>query len=213
MKKSIVVIGKGPSVLQSTEEFISTFDEVAICNFPPIEGYEKYIGKKADYHFFNAHDPNPYKQTIQNELGLKEIYNTHHVPHPGYKTSFPEHNVMYDPEYGQRTVREIKERYGFHPSTGTQAFYFFVQNPSYDKIGLVGIDYFKVGQRGYYYPPSEVQQSLRYLYSRSGDTPFDAEGVRVQENSHDSGKTRLFVEEMSRMYGKTVETVCRRGES
>ena len=47
MSKSVVIIGKGPSVLDSTREFIESFDEVAICNFPPIEGYEQYIGQRA----------------------------------------------------------------------------------------------------------------------------------------------------------------------
>ena len=43
MKKSVAIIGKGPSVLKSTKEFVDTFDEVAICNFPQMEGYENYI--------------------------------------------------------------------------------------------------------------------------------------------------------------------------
>jgi hypothetical protein len=47
MKKSIIIIGKGPSVLQSTREFVESFDEVAICNLPPKNGYEKHLGNKA----------------------------------------------------------------------------------------------------------------------------------------------------------------------
>ena len=47
MAKSIAIICKGPSVLKSTEEFVSTFDDVAICNFPPMTGYEKYVGTRA----------------------------------------------------------------------------------------------------------------------------------------------------------------------
>ena len=84
MPKSVVIIGKGPSVLKSIKEFVDSFDEVAICNFPPMEGYEQYIGNRATYHFFNAHDPNPYKKKILNGLGLKYIFNTHYAVHDGH---------------------------------------------------------------------------------------------------------------------------------
>jgi len=207
MSRSVVVIGKGPSVLKSTVEFIETFDDVAICNFPPIEKYEKYIGTRADYHFFNAHDPNPYRRDILNNLGLKVIYNTHHVPHNGFKSSFPEHSFSYSPNFGQLTVKLIDEQYGFHPSTGTQAFYHFAMSENYHTIGLVGFDFFKVGEKGYYYPPSEVQPSLRYLYSKKGNTPFDSEGKRVQENSHDSEKSQKLVFELIKKTGKELIVV------
>ncbi len=207
MSKSVVVIGKGPSVLKSTVEFIESFDDVAICNFPPIENYEEYIGTKADYHFFNAHDPNPYKREILDNLGLKVIYNTHHVPHNGFESSFPKHSFSYSPNFGQLTVKLIEEQYGFHPSTGTQAFYHFAKSEEYDTIGLVGFDFFKVGEKGYYYPPSEVQPSLKYLYSKEGTTPFDANGTRIQENLHNSEKSEKLVYDMIEKYNKKLRVV------
>jgi hypothetical protein len=207
VSKSIIIVGKGPSVLKSTREFINSFDEVAICNFPPIDGYEEYLGEKADYHFFNAHDPNPYRREVLDNLGLKKIFNTHHVPHEGICSSFPNHKFKYYPNYGEETTKTILEKYGFHPSTGTQAFYYFVKEPDYTTISLLGFDFFKVGKQGYYYPPSEVQSSLRYLYSNSDQTPFDQNGKRVKENLHNSEKSEKFVSDMIKLYNKKLRIV------
>ncbi len=207
MGKSVVIIGKGPSVLNSTADFISTFDEVAICNFPPMEGYENYIGTKADFHFFNAHDPNPYSKEVLNNLGLKYILNTHKVPHNGYRSSYPDHDFSYSPDYGQKTVKEIEEGYGFDPSTGTQAFYYFVKNEEYSTICLVGFDFFKVGEKAYYYPPSEVQPSLKYLYSDTQRAAFDVNGIRIKENLHNSKKSESFVYDMVKKYNKNLRII------
>ena len=76
MSKSVVIIGKWPSVKCSTKKFVDSFDEVAICNFPPMEGYEQYIGNRATYLFINAGDIFAYKKEMLNRLGLKKIFNT-----------------------------------------------------------------------------------------------------------------------------------------
>ena len=57
MNKTVAIIGKGPSVLKCNKKFVDSFDEVAICNWPPFRGYEQYIGNRATYHFINAGDP------------------------------------------------------------------------------------------------------------------------------------------------------------
>lgn len=204
MKKSVVIIGKGPSVLNSTEEFVSSFDEVAICNFPPMDGYEEYIGTKADYHFLNIHDPNPYKQETINNLGLKVMLNTHPESHDGFSKCFPEHEVSYVCDYGEVAIPVFKDRYGFDPSCGIMAFEFFVTSSIYSTIGLVGFDFFKVGKRGYFFPVEDTQQSHRYLYRDDGSQPFNTKGVRVQENAHDSAKSENFVHSMAKEYDKEL---------
>ena len=206
MKKSVVIIGKGPSVKNCTKQIIDSYDQIAICNFPPMEGYEQYIGNKADYHFLNAHDPNPYNSELLNNLELKYMFNTHEIPHPGFKNCFPQNEVLYNPNYGKVTVEHFIKNYGFHPSTGTQAFYYFVTKPEYDTIGLVGFDFFKVGEKSYYYPPSEVQASLKYLYS-DNNTPFNKKGIRVQENSHNSKKSENFTFDMVKKYNKKLRII------
>ena len=196
-------------MLRSTKAFVDSFDEVAICNFPPMEGYEQYIGTRATYHFTNAHDPNPYSRPLLEALGLEHIFNTHSVPHSGYESCFPssffnDNKTEYYPNYGADMIPVFKEEHNFHPSTGTLAFDYFVKREEFQTIGLVGFDFFKVGERGYYYPPSAVQQTLKYLYADAKDSPFSREGVRMNENSHDSKKSEEFVISMAKKYNKDI---------
>ena len=213
MTKSVVIIGKGPSVLKSTKELVDSFDEVAICNFPPMEGYEQYIGNRATYHFLNVHDPNPYKRERLDSLGLKYMFNTHPVPHPGYKEIFPNQDVEYFEDYGKKKFKEFEIKFGFDsghgggPSCGIMAFEYFVKKEEFDTISLVGFDFFKVGERGYYYELQEVQASHRYLYSSKGDKPFNEEGIRVKENPHGSKRSEKFIYDMIEYYGKKLRHI------
>ena len=53
--KSIVIIGKGTSVLNSTKEFIDKHDKVCIINeviYSP--KYAPYISNRVDYQFINS---------------------------------------------------------------------------------------------------------------------------------------------------------------
>ena len=209
MNKSVVIIGKGPSVLKSTKEFVDSFDEVAICNFPPMKGYQQFIGERATYHFLNAADPNPYSREIINSLELKHMFNTHYIPCDGDNRIFPDHEVEYDKNYGKKTVTFFKENHGFDPSTGIQAFDYFVKKKEFTVIGLVGFDFSKVGERGYYYTPEEVQPSLKYLYSDKipGPTPFTPDGVRIKKCGHGPEKAEIYVNEMIEYYNKELRTI------
>ena len=213
MSKSVVIIGKGPSVLSSTKEFIDSFDEVSICNFPPMEGYEKYIGNKAKYHFFNSHDPNPYRKEILNKLGLEYIFNTHHTPHDGYKSSFPDHKVEYVRDYGKKVIPWFKYEYDFDPSAGIQAFDYFVTRKEFSTIGLAGFDFFKIGEKGYYFSVKEVQESWKYLFRDFDDesnrsVPYDKEGTRKRFYCHGPEKSEKYVYDMIEYYGKELR--CRK---
>ena len=41
--KSAVIIGKGPSILKTTPDYINRFDDVIICNKPIWDGYDKHM--------------------------------------------------------------------------------------------------------------------------------------------------------------------------
>ena len=105
---------------------------------------------------------------------------------------------------GKQVIEGFKDKNGFDPSCGIMAFDFFVKQEEFETIGLVGIDCFKVGERGYYYTPTEVQSSLKYLYSDSGETPFDLDGVRIKESGHDSEKSENFIRNMVDYYNKKL---------
>ena len=197
--KSVVIVGKGVSVLDSTQEFLSAFDEVAFCNFPPVKKYEKHVGTKCDYMFANVHDINLYSDEILDSLGLRYLFNTN--PAPFSFSRLPQNlqelikntKVEYDENYAKRIVPEFKNKFQFDPSTGILAYSYFV-NSGYKKIGLVGFDFFKVGTKVYYYPVDEVQGSLRYLYGDAGNSCYSSSGIIKRESGHGStDKVKQFV--------------------
>ena len=73
-KKSIAIIGKGPSILRSKKEIIDYFDDVAICNHPVFKNYEKYISNRAHLDFSNCGDPAPYSYEFVKKLRIREVF-------------------------------------------------------------------------------------------------------------------------------------------
>ena len=144
MGKSVVIIGKGPSVKRCTKSFVDSFDEVAICNRPVYEGYEHLISDHADYDFItNDVTVLQYSKDMYKKLGIKETILT--GQHSKLRVSFSYH--------------------GLDPSTGTLAFYNFATNKDYTRIGLVGFDLFEVNKKVYYFNQDQVTNHLQYLFS------------------------------------------------
>ena len=73
--KSIVIIGKGPSLHRSTKKLVDLFDEVAIVNRPIYEGYEHLISDHADWDFTNDDAPQ-YSEYWKNKLNIKNNIDT-----------------------------------------------------------------------------------------------------------------------------------------
>ena len=187
MNKSIVIIGKGPSVLKSTKEFVDSFDDVALINCPPMENYQHLISNRAKYLFQNCEDPYPYKISFMNQLGLTHIFNTasYKVPKPVdmepwmqiiqpdniRRNVFPDYPVEYDESYGRRIKKEYKEKFDLWPSSGIMALDYFCKSKTYTKIGLVGFDLHPQGSDIYYFPKHEAGQSLHGYYDGTIYTP------------------------------------------
>ena len=164
--KSIVIIGKGPSVRRSSKEFIDSFDEVAICNHPPYSGYDHLISDHADYHFLNAGDPHPYDRMTLDGLGISEIFNTSRWEKPLVEEILPSTGAMYYPTFGIDTIKHF-EQYGFDewgPSSGVMAFSAFVDHKEYNKICLIGFDFFEKGKKNYYFEKDMANPNLHYLW-------------------------------------------------
>jgi hypothetical protein len=196
MPKSVVIIGKGPSVSKSTKEFIDSFDEVAICNFPPMESYQHLISNRAHYHFLNVGDPHPYKKEFINNLGLKKIFNTQAhwetgnniITNPPDKI-LPNHQIEYCWDFGVKVRKKYEEKYKIWPSTGIMALEYFLNSDEHDCISLVGFDFFSAGKNVYYFSREETNPSLHYLWN--GKT-YSTDGVVIKAG-HDSEETKKVV--------------------
>jgi hypothetical protein len=172
MKKSIIIIGKGPSVLKSTKQYVDSFDSVAICNFPPMEDYQHLISNRANYHFLNVGNPLPYTKNFINELGLKALFNTQAHWEVGNniikippEQVIPSHRFDYYWDYGVKTRKKYEDNYGVWPSTGLMALDYFLNNDEYDRISLIGFDFYAAGKNVYYFSKQETNPSLHYLWN------------------------------------------------
>jgi len=189
--KSIVIIGKGPSVQRCTKEFIDSFDEVAICNHPVYSQYEHLISNHADYDFINVGDPNPYKKKLLESLGIKYIINTggRTIMDPP-NTILPSYNIKYHPFYRGVCLDYFKTEHNLDPSTGIMAFHYFVSKPEYTKIGLVGFDLFQKGTPIYYFKKQEASKSLHYLWNRGS---YDKNNKITFDSGHSVPKTYEYL--------------------
>ena len=169
--KSVVILGKGPSVRRCTKSFVDSFDEVAICNRPVYEGYEHLISDHADYDFVtNTITVLQYTQEMYEKLGIKKTILT-----------------------GLRS--ELRESFSYHgldPSTGTLAFHFFALNEEYTRVGLVGFDLFEVSKRVYYFEQSQVTKSLQYLFDNG---TYDHEMNVLLPSGHNADLTHRYMTE------------------
>lgn len=176
--KSVIIIGKGPSVLKSKRNWVESFKEAAMINAVPFEGYEEHIGNKAAWWFRNwscTWYPDEYLQSLE----LKYVVNTTNKMHSGSKRSsfpdlFPRHITCLFPNY----FDDIKKKHQFDPTSGLVAFEYFVRE-NYQKIGMVGIDLYTVGINRYFHEeqmqevPSlhDMGKTLEYMNKTMKDNP------------------------------------------
>tara|TARA_R110001592_G_scaffold340574_6_gene628816 strand:- start:591 stop:1283 length:693 start_codon:yes stop_codon:yes gene_type:complete len=185
--KSAVIIGKGPSILKTTPDYINRFDDVIICNKPIWDGYDKHIPKKARIQFTNNSTDRFTEDEIK-ELGLQEVIST---ALPGEQLNVPEYyyrlvKMMY-PHFESGPNQSILYRTisgnTFSPSTGVIAFSYAVECADYNKISMVGFDLLNKGDRMYYFEPEDLQSNLHYLFNKG--TILKEGFLYNQENGHD----------------------------
>jgi len=181
MSRSAIIIGKGPSILRTTSEYVNGFDDVVIVNRPIWDGYEKHIPKRADIQYRNNSTEDFSKEELV-ELGIRKVVSITSV---GEKLREEAHHGIVEVEYppfvtglGQSIQiiwpdRPDARNIVFSPSGGVLAFHHIVDSGKYDKISVVGLDLLMNGKRAYYFEPEELQDSLKYLldqgiYSREG---------------------------------------------
>ena len=177
-KKSVVILGKGPSVKRCTREFIDSFDEVVACGRPVFLGYEEYIGERSHHDFANR-TSTPYSSEEIERLGIKTHVDT-----------------------GDGTPLREKFSYGeLDPSTGILAFDHFVNHPEYDEIAVIGFDLFVTGGKMYYHKNEEFDPAVQWLWE---DGTYDEEGRLTIVSGH---KTELMFEYLNAMFDKFQDKI------
>ena len=184
MGKSAILIGKGPSILRTTSEYVRSFDDVVIVNRPIWDGYENHIPRKADIQYRNNSTQDFSKEEIA-ELGLRKVVSIAQVDE---QLSEEAHYGIIDVEYppfqpgpNNSIVLKYKD-ISFSPSGGVLAFHHIVESGEYDKISVVGLDLMMVGKRAYYFEPEEMQDNIKYLLHNG---TYNSEGfLRTEKSFH-----------------------------
>jgi hypothetical protein len=175
MGRSAILLGKGPSILRTTSEYVSSFDDVIIINRPIWDGYENHIPRRADIQYRNNSTEDFSKEEVV-ELGLRKVVSIAQV---GEQLREEAHRGIIDVEYPpfqpgpNNSITLNYKDISFSPSGGVLAFHHIVESGEYDNISVVGLDLMMVGKRAYYFEPEEMQDNVKYLlhngtYSREG---------------------------------------------
>ena len=196
--QSIVLIGKGPSLLRCNNQFINEFDEIAIIGYPPpTKDLLKLIeGKKIKYHFCNCGDPYLinnnknalYDDNINKKLGIEKIfdYGAGQNKYKNYIKNCIFHKENLRNKYLSEFMgKNIFDKHG--PSGGIYALHHILKENKYNKIGLIGFDNFEVGKKRYYFDIEYYQPSLKYLLSPNG--PISLKNITKEKSLHDQEKT------------------------
>jgi hypothetical protein len=195
MSKSIIILGKGPSILRCNKEFVDKFDDIAICNYPPLNNFFTNLikGREIKYHFANCRSfDKRYTNDVNNNLNITGVYNTHYSnnnkPYFDFlqNTSLFKENIR---ESGEKYIKQLN--YNFDPNTGLLAFIYILNLNLYNKIVLVGFDNFEKNKQMYYYEPKEYNDMIKHLIgskiSNSGICMYDG-------TEHSPDKSKLFFE-------------------
>lgn len=197
MKKSIIIFGKGPSVLRCNREIVDQYDDIAICNYPVLDDcfYNLIKDREIKYHFANCgtYDER-YNDNINKLLKICGVYNSN-----SKRALTPYYNFLRDKQIFKDSIRETiesnlnKNNIDLDPSTGTLALIYIINTSLYNKILLVGFDNFKKGDQTYYYKPQEYNKKLHYLFNNN---TYKSDGTFNIVSGHDPIKTKMFYENL-----------------
>ena len=194
MGRSAIIIGKGPSILRTTSEYVSSFDDIIIVNRPVWDGYEKHIPRKADIQYRNNSTEDFSKEELI-ELGIRKVVSITSV---GEELREEAHHGIVEVEYppfqtGPNNSIALNFIYdiSFSPSGGVLTFHHVVESGEYDKISVVGLDLLRVGKRAYYFEPEEMQDNVKYLLHNG---TYNSEGfLRTEKSLHSEENAITYI--------------------
>ena len=193
---SIILFGKGPSVLKCSREIVEKHKEIGICNYPVLNDFFMNLIKNRTilYHFANCGGfDKRYTNDINKKIGIQKIFNTNIMP-PNklhrYKIFLKNDSIFSDENIYENYYNSIKNKHNFLPSTGIIMLKYIIDKNIYNTITLVGYDNFQKGSDTYYYSIKNYNEDLKYLINKS----YDSEGKFIINSGHDVDKTKKYME-------------------
>lgn len=197
MNKSIIIFGKGISLLRATPEHITEYDDIAICNYPVLNNdFMKLIENRSIlYHFANCGTfDERYDHAVNKLLQIKYIINTNiKKANNYYNYLYPKslyyNSIFYD-SINEKYIPYFKEHFNLNPSTGIMALQYILDLKQYNKILLIGFDNFEQNAPMYYYKFNEYNTKL--LYFKEQNIISEDENY-IQVNGHDPKLTYEYL--------------------
>ena len=213
---SIVIFGKGKSVLRCTKEYADSFDDVVFLNLTRVSGFEKYISSRCDFLIVATNGKLGYMVRdktiswdsndnwadrayyIENKLGIKKILNSSvHAQNPISK--YLDKNIEYDITFRKRMLQQnlweseqVPEKNWF-PPVGIIALEYFIAC-KYKKISLVGFDFYEAATgldnkdiyNHYYFLDKDSKDAS--LINKTGEDPNKVQYDNSEFNPHNPKK-------------------------
>ena len=198
--KSIILFGKGPSVLKCSREIVEKYDDIAIVNYPVINDFFGNLikDKKIKYHFANC---GTFDERYTDEknvfLNIENIINTNLYKSNNYIHYLKNKDLIKDCKLREKYITYFKNNFDLDPNSGIMGLQFLIDTGEYDNILLVGFDNYKIGEQTYYYPIENINNKLK-MYIK--DNIITKEGNFNIVSGHDPEKTEIYLSSLKNKY-------------
>jgi hypothetical protein len=198
--KSIILFGKGPSVLKCSREIVEKYDDIAIVNYPVINDFFGNLikDKKIKYHFANC---GTFDERYTDEknvfLNIENIINTNLYKSNNYIHYLKNKDLIKDCKLREKYITYFKNNFDLDPNSGIMGLQFLIDTGEYDNILLVGFDNYKIGEQTYYYPIENINNKLK-MYIK--DNIITKEGNFNIVSGHDPKKTEIYLSSLKNTY-------------
>ena len=165
---SIILFGKGPSVLRCNRNIVDEHQDIGICNYPVLNDsfYPLIKDRVILYHFANCGTfDKRYDNSINKKLNIQTIYNTNQGTNH-YNTFLKDSILFSNENIYPKYILEFKNKYNFKPSTGIVMLNYILDTNKYNKITLVGYDNYEKNTQMYYSTNSELNDKIKYLIDK-----------------------------------------------
>lgn len=197
--KSIILFGKGPSVLKCSKEIVEKYDDIAIVNYPVLNDFFMSFvsNRKIKYHFANCGTfDERYSDQTNNTLKIESLINTNLTKSTQY-INYLKNKDIFKGSIREKYEPHFKNNFDLDPNSGILALQFLIDTEEYDSILLVGFDNFKKGDQTYYYSTNDFNPKIKYLIQQNVITK---EGKFNIVSGHNTDKTEMYLKSLNTTY-------------
>jgi len=193
--KSIVIFGKGPSVLRCNKEIVDQYDDIAIINYPVLNKFFCNLIKNREikYHFADCGTfDERYTNEVNKKLKIKNIIDSNKPKPPSNYSKYLKNNSLFRENIHNEYTKYFKDYFNLNSSTGIMALKYILDSNLYNKILLVGFDNYKKGEPVYYYSPKFYNNKIKHLLGNM----YTKDGLVKLTSGHNPNNTKKYLHDV-----------------